>query len=52
MLAQAGSICYLDEVMGVYRLHAAGVYTSRSYDQRFHEAWRMYEALAPTWATL
>ncbi len=46
MLAQSGTVRYLDDVMGVYRLHGGGVYTSRSYDQRFAEALRMYEAFS------
>ena len=31
----ARRIGYLNAIMGVYRLHAGGVFTSRSYDKRF-----------------
>jgi glycosyltransferase involved in cell wall biosynthesis len=43
--AQYGKIGYLNEVMGVYRQHAGGVFTSRSYDKRFENIARMYDAL-------
>jgi len=46
LLAQKGPLFYLDEVMGVYRKHQGGVYTSRSYDQRFDGLLRMYEAFS------
>ena len=46
MLAQKAAIYYLDEVMGVYRMHQGGIYTSRSYDRRFEETMRMYDTLS------
>jgi glycosyltransferase involved in cell wall biosynthesis len=44
--AQYGDIGYLDRVMGVYRQHAGGVFTGRSFDRRFQETMRMYDVLS------
>ncbi len=44
--AAHGDIGYLDGVMAVYRKHKGGVYTSRSYDRRFDDIVRMYDALS------
>jgi glycosyltransferase involved in cell wall biosynthesis len=46
LLAQHGQIGYLNEVMGVYRRHGGGVFTSRSNDRRFDESVRLYEAIS------
>jgi glycosyltransferase involved in cell wall biosynthesis len=45
--AEHGDIGYLNEVMAVYRKHRGGVYASRSYDRRFDDVVRMYDALSP-----
>ncbi len=44
--AQHGEIGYLDEALAVYRKHGGGVYTSRSYDRRFDDVVRMYDAFS------
>lgn len=44
--AQHGNIGYLDDVMAVYRQHGDGVYTSRSYDRRFEDIVRVYDAFS------
>jgi glycosyltransferase involved in cell wall biosynthesis len=41
--AEHGDIGYLPEVMGVYRQHGGGVYTSLSYDRRFQDMLRIYD---------
>lgn len=38
MAAEHGRIAYLDEVMGVYRIHAGGMWTGLSSDARRHES--------------
>jgi glycosyltransferase involved in cell wall biosynthesis len=45
LVAQHGAICLLDDVASVYRVHAGGIWTSRSQASRLQETIRMLEAV-------
>jgi glycosyltransferase involved in cell wall biosynthesis len=45
LAARNGKIQLMDEVMSIYRMHAGGIWSSRSQEQRVRETLRMMEAL-------
>jgi hypothetical protein len=45
LIAEHGTIAYIDEVMAVHRLHAGGVWSGRTARYRFREELKLYECL-------
>ncbi|MCA1632222.1 MAG: glycosyltransferase [Acidobacteria bacterium] len=45
LLAQHGSLDYINEVMAAYRVHGAGIWSRLNYLQRLREHVRTYEAI-------
>jgi len=43
--AEQGDIGYIDEVMGAYRYHAAGYYSSLSQERKLEETYKFYRTM-------
>jgi hypothetical protein len=45
LIAEHGTIAYIDETMGVHRLHAGGLWSGQTASYRFREELKLFECL-------